>query len=46
LGPVAGAEHVKLGDPKPDEQAALDILKGQLAAVRHVKAVRRANARA
>jgi hypothetical protein len=33
--------HVKLGDLKPDEQDALDILKGQLAAVRQVKASHR-----
>jgi hypothetical protein len=32
---------VKLGDLKPDEQDALDILKGQLAAVRQVKASHR-----
>ena len=31
-------KHVKLGDLKPEEQDALDILKGQLAAVRQVKA--------
>jgi hypothetical protein len=31
-------KHVKLEDLKPDEQDALDILKGQLAAVRQVKA--------
>ena len=34
-------KHVKLGDLKPDEQDALDILKGQLAAVRQVKASHR-----
>jgi hypothetical protein len=28
-------KHVKLGDLKPDKQEALDILKGQTAAVRH-----------
>ena len=31
-------KHVKLGELKPEEQDALDILKGQLAAVRQVKA--------
>jgi hypothetical protein len=31
-------KHVKLGDLKPEEQDTLDILKGQLAAVRQVKA--------
>jgi len=31
-------KHVKLGDLKPEEQDALDVLKGQLAAVRQVKA--------
>ena len=36
-------KHVKLGDLSSDEQDALDILKGQLAAVRHVKAGHRAN---
>ena len=36
-------KHVKLGNLKPDEQDALDILKGQLAAVRQVKAGRRAS---
>jgi hypothetical protein len=36
-------KHVKLGDLKPEEQDALDILKGQLAAVRQVKAGHRAN---
>ena len=35
-------KHVKLGDLKPDEQDALDILKGQLASVRQAKAARRA----
>jgi hypothetical protein len=30
--------HVKLGDLKPEEKDALDVLKGQLAAVRQVKA--------
>src|ERR1700685_633882 len=30
-------KHVKLGDLKPDEQDALDILKGQIAAVRQGK---------
>ena len=37
-------KHVKLGDLKPEEQDALDILKGQLASVRQVKAERRASA--
>lgn len=37
-------KHVKLGDLKPDEQDALDILKGQLAAVRQVKAAARERA--
>jgi hypothetical protein len=32
---------VKLGELKPEEQDALDILKGQLASVRRVKADRR-----
>jgi hypothetical protein len=36
--------HVKLGDLKPEEQDALDILKGQFASVRQVKAERRASA--
>ena len=36
-------KHVKLGDLKPDEQDALDILKGQLAAVRQAKASHRAS---
>ena len=31
-------KHVKLGELEPEEQDALDILKGQLAAVRQVKA--------
>ena len=31
-------KHVKLGNLTPDEQDALDILKGQLAAVRQAKA--------
>ena len=35
-------KHVKLGDLKPEEQDALDILKGQLASVRQVKVERRA----
>jgi hypothetical protein len=35
-------KHVKLADLKPEEQDALDILKGQLASVRQVKAERRA----
>jgi hypothetical protein len=35
-------KHVKLGDLKPEEQDALDILKGQLASVRRVKAERHA----
>jgi hypothetical protein len=39
-------KHVKLGDLKPEEQDALDILKGQLAAVRQVKADRRPSAQA
>jgi hypothetical protein len=34
-------KHVKLGELKPEEQDALDILKGQLASVRRVKADRR-----
>jgi hypothetical protein len=34
-------KHVKLGDLKPDEQDALDILKGQVAAVRQAKAAPR-----
>ena len=34
-------KHVKLGELNSDEQDALDILKGQLAAVRQVKAERR-----
>ena len=38
--------HVKLGDLKPEEQDALDILKGQLASVRQVKAERSASAQA
>ena len=38
-------KHVKLGDLKPEEQDALDILKGQLAAVRQVKAGQRASDR-
>ena len=38
-------KHVKLGGYlKPDEQDALDILKGQLAAVRQVKAAARERA--
>jgi len=36
-------KHVKLGDLNPDEQDALDILKGQLAAVRQAKAGHRAS---
>ena len=36
-------KHVKLGDLKPEEQDALDILKGQLAAVRQAKAGHRAS---
>ena len=36
-------KHVKLGDLKPDEQDALDILKGQIAAVRQAKAGHRAS---
>jgi hypothetical protein len=39
-------KHVKLGDLKPEEQDALDILKGQLASVRQVKAERRASTQA
>jgi hypothetical protein len=39
-------KHVKLGDLKPEEQDALDILKGQLASVRRVKAEQRAGPRA
>ena len=37
-------KHVRLGDLRPEEQDALDILKGQLASVRQVKAERRASA--
>ena len=37
-------KHVKLGDLKPEEQDALDILKGQFASVRQVKAERRTSA--
>jgi hypothetical protein len=37
-------KHAKLGELKPEEQDALDILKGQLASVRQVKAERRASA--
>ena len=36
-------KHVKLDDLKPDERDALDVLKGQLAQVRQVKAERRAS---
>ena len=36
--------HVKLGDLKPDEHDALDLLKGQLASVRQAKAGHRASA--
>ena len=36
-------KHVKLGDLTPDEQDALDILKGQIAAVRQAKAGHRAS---
>jgi hypothetical protein len=36
-------KHVKLDDLNPDEQDALDVLKGQLAQVRQVKAERRAS---
>jgi hypothetical protein len=36
-------KHAKLGELKPEEQDALDILKGQLASVRQVKAERRAS---
>ena len=39
-------KHVKLGDLKPEEQDALDILKGQLASVRQVKAARGGSAQA
>jgi hypothetical protein len=39
-------KHVKLDDLKPDERDALDVLKGQLAAVRQVKAEHRASAAA
>jgi hypothetical protein len=37
-------KHVKLQDLSSDEQDALDVLKGQLAALRQVKAERRASA--
>jgi hypothetical protein len=37
-------KHVKLGNLTSDEQDALDILKGQLAAVRQAKASHRSNA--
>jgi hypothetical protein len=37
-------KHVKLGDLKPEEHDALDILKGQLASVRQAKAEQRASA--
>jgi hypothetical protein len=36
-------KHVKLGDLNSDEQDALDILKGQVAAVRQAKAGQRAS---
>ena len=36
-------KHVKLGKLEPEEQDALDILKGQLAAVRRAKAAHRAS---
>ena len=36
-------KHVKLGDLKGEEQDALDVLKGQLAAVRQAKAGHRAS---
>ena len=36
-------KHVKLGKLEPEEQDALDILKGQLAAVRQAKAAHRAS---
>ena len=36
-------KHVKLGDLNSDEQDALDILKGQIAAVRQAKAGHRAS---
>jgi hypothetical protein len=36
-------KHVKLGDLKPEEQDALDILKGELASVRQAKAGHRAS---
>jgi hypothetical protein len=39
-------KHVKLGDLKPEEQDALDILKGQLASVRQVKAGHSASVKA
>ena len=35
--------HVKLDNLTPDERDALDILKGQLAAVRQIKASQRAS---
>ena len=38
-------KHVKLADLNSDEQDALDILKGQVAAVRQAKAGHRASAR-
>jgi hypothetical protein len=37
-------KHVKLDDLNPHEQDLLDVLKGQLAQVRQVKAERRASA--
>jgi hypothetical protein len=39
-------KHVKLGELNSDEQDALDILKGQLASVRQVKAERRTGTQA
>ena len=36
-------KHMKLDDLKSDERDALDVLKGQLAQVRQVKAERRAS---
>ena len=36
-------KHVNLANLNPDEQDALDILKGQIAAVRQAKAGRRAS---
>jgi hypothetical protein len=39
-------KHVKLGDLKPEEKDALDILNGQLASAQQVKAERRIGAQA